>query len=90
MNEQSKIVGDLRPQTIATVQIKKIGNSSGVILPREVMVRLNLNVGDQLYATMTPDGGIRLTPYDPEFEKAMEVARRGMKKYHNALAEHAK
>ena len=90
MNEQSEIVGDARPQTIATVQIKKIGNSSGVILPREVMVRLNLNVGDQLYATMTPEGGIRLTPYDPEFEKAMEVARRGMKKYHNALAELAK
>ena len=90
MNELSKIAGDPRPQTIATVQIKKIGNSSGVILPREVMVRLNLNVGDQLYATMTPEGGIRLTPYDPAFEKAMEVARRGMKKYHNALAELAK
>lgn len=79
-----------RPQPIATVEIKKIGNSSGVILPKEVMVRLNLSVGDQLYATMTPEGSIRLTPYDPKFEKAMEVARRGMKRYRNALAELAK
>ncbi len=90
MNEQSKVVADPRPQPIAKVEIKKIGNSSGVILPKEVMVRLNLSVGDQLYATMTPEGGVRLTPYDPKFEKAMEVARRGMKRYHNALAELAK
>jgi bifunctional DNA-binding transcriptional regulator/antitoxin component of YhaV-PrlF toxin-antitoxin module len=61
-----------------------------VIFPKDVMARLNLSVGDQLYATMTPDGGIRLTPYDPKFEKAVEVARRGMKRYHSALAELAK
>ncbi|UGV28076.1 AbrB family transcriptional regulator [Rhodopseudomonas boonkerdii] len=90
MNERSKIAADPRPQPIAKVEIKKIGNSSGVILPKEVMTRLNLSVGDQLYATMTPEGGVRLTPYDPKFEKAMEVARRGMKRYHNALAELAK
>ena len=90
MNEQSKIVGEPRPQTIATVQIKKIGNSSGVILPREVMVRLNLNVGDQLYATMTPEGGIRLTPYDPEFEETMKAADRIMDKYKDTFAALAK
>jgi len=89
MNDQTK-VADPRTHAIATVEIKKIGNSSGLIFPKEVMARLNLNVGDELYATLTPDGGIRLTPYDPDFEKAMEVARRGMKKYHNALAELAK
>lgn len=89
MNDQTKIA-DPRAQVIATVEIKKIGNSSGFILPKEVMVRLNLSVGDELYATLTPDGGIRFTPYDPDFEKAMEVARRGMKRYHNALAELAK
>jgi putative addiction module antidote len=90
MNDQSKIVPEPPAQVLATVEIKKIGNSSGLILPKDVMARLNLNVGDQLYATMTPDGGIRFTPYDPDFEKAMEVARRGMKRYHNALAELAK
>ncbi|HEY0327649.1 MAG TPA: AbrB family transcriptional regulator [Rhodopseudomonas sp.] len=90
MNEQPKIIPDAPAQVLATVEIKKIGNSSGLILPKDVMARLNLSVGDQLYATMTPDGGIRFTPYDPNFEKAMEVARRGMKRYHNALAELAK
>jgi putative addiction module antidote len=90
MNDQTKAVADPRGQVVATVEIKKIGNSSGFILPKEVMARLNLSVGDELYATLTPDGGIRFTPYDPDFEKAMEVARRGMKRYHNALAELAK
>ncbi|MGX7744063.1 AbrB family transcriptional regulator [Rhodopseudomonas parapalustris] len=77
-------------RVLATVEIKKIGNSSGLIFSKELMSRLNLNAGDQLYATLTPDGGIRFTPSNPDFEKAMEVARRGMKRYHNALAELAK
>jgi putative addiction module antidote len=77
-------------QVVATVKLKKIGNSAGVILPKEVMARLQLSVGDTFYATLTPEGGIRLTPYDPDFEKAMKVARRGMKIYRNALAELAK
>jgi putative addiction module antidote len=90
MNEQSKITPDARGQVIGTVEIKKIGNSSGIILSKDVLARMHVSVGDKLYATLTPDGGFRLTPYDPDFEKAMEVARRGMKRYHNALAELAK
>jgi putative addiction module antidote len=90
MSDQSKNAPDPRGQVIATVEIKKIGNSSGIILPKDVMARMQISVGDKLYATLTPDGGFRLTPYDPDFEKAMEVARRGMKRYHNALAELAK
>jgi putative addiction module antidote len=90
MNEQSKVIADSRPQPIAKVEIQQIGDATGVILPKEVMARLNLSVGDELYATITSDGGICLTPYDPKFEKAMNVARRGMKQYHNALAELAK
>lgn len=89
MNERSKIVADRGP-VIGTVEIKKIGNSSGFLLSKEMMARLNLKTGDELYATMVPGGGIKFTPHDPNFEKAMEVARRGMKKYHNALAELAK
>jgi putative addiction module antidote len=90
MNEQPKIPPESQSRVLATVEIKKIGNSSGFILPKDVMARLNLSVGDQLYATLTPDGGIRFTPYNPDFEKAMDVARRGMKRYHTALAELAK
>jgi putative addiction module antidote len=90
MDEQAKIVPDSRGQVIGTVEIRKIGNSSGIILSKDVLARMNVGIGDKLYATLTPDGGFRLTPYDPDFEKAMEVARRGMKRYHNALAELAK
>jgi putative addiction module antidote len=73
-----------------TVRLKKIGNSTGMILPKEIMARLNLSTGDQFYVTLTAAGGLQFTPYDPKFEKAMEVARRGMKIYRNALAELAK
>jgi putative addiction module antidote len=90
MTVQKKVEPDPRGQLIATVELKKIGNSAGVILPKEVMARLQLSVGDKFYATLTPEGGIRFTPYDPDFEQAMEIARRGMKIYRNALAELAK
>ncbi|MGA7807171.1 AbrB family transcriptional regulator [Bradyrhizobium sp.] len=90
MSDQSKIAPDARGQVIGTVEIKKIGNSSGIILSKEVLARMHVSVGDRLCATLTPDGGFRLTPHDPDFEKAMEVARRGMKRYRNALAELAK
>lgn len=90
MSIEKKIVPDPNGQPVGVVQLKKIGNSTGVILPKEIMNRLNVSVGDNFYATLTPDGGIRFTPYDPKFEKAMKVARRGMKIYRNALAELAK
>ena len=90
MTAKTKIDRDPAGQVIATVELKKIGNSAGVILPKEVMARLNLSVGDKFYATLTAEGGIRFTPYDPDFEKAMEVASRGMKIYRNALAELSK
>ena len=45
---------------------------------------------DKLFPVEQPGGGIMLTPHDPDFERAMTVARRGMKRYHNALSELAK
>jgi putative addiction module antidote len=90
MREQKKIAADQRGQPVGTVKLKRIGNSTGIILSKEMMARLNISMGDTFYATLTPEGGLRLTPYDPKFEKAMEIARRGMKVYRNALAELAK
>jgi putative addiction module antidote len=90
MTEQRKNIRDPKNQAIGTVELKKIGNSQGVIFNRDIIARLNLSVGDKFYATLTPDGGLHLTPYDPKFEKAMQIARRGMKVYRNALAELAK
>jgi putative addiction module antidote len=86
MNESPK---DLRVESRA-LQIRKIGNSIGLILPKEMAARLNLKEGDKLFPIEQPGGGFILTPHDPDFERAMEIARRGMKRYHNALAELAK
>ena len=72
------------------LEIKKIGNSTGLILPKELLARLNLSQGDWLFASETADGGVRLSPCDSTFEKGMEIAERAMKTYRNALAELAK
>ena len=61
------------------LKITTIGNSAGVILPKELLARLRLDKGDTLYTTETPDG-IKLMPYDPAFEKQMEVAEKIMRK----------
>ena len=60
------------------LKITTIGNSAGVILPRDLLVRLRLEKGDELYALETPDG-IRLTTYDPELAAQMEVAEQVMR-----------
>lgn len=60
------------------LKITAIGNSAGVILPRELLARLRLDKGDELYALETPDG-IRLTAFDPELAAQMEVAERVMR-----------
>jgi putative addiction module antidote len=86
MSEQPK-----DPQTESSaLQVRKIGNSIGFILPKDTAARFNLREGDKLFLMEQPGGGFTLTPHDPDFERAMEVARRGMKRYHNALAELAK
>jgi putative addiction module antidote len=71
------------------VKVRKIGNSLGAILPSEVAARLHVKEGDNLSVTETPDG-IQLSPYDPEFETAMEAFRRGSARYRNALRRLAK
>ena len=65
----------------AIPQIRKIGNSVGLILPKDLLARLKLKEGDKLYAVEQTERGLKLTPYDPKHEKAMEIARRGFRKY---------
>ena len=71
------------------VKIRKIGNSLGTILPSESLNSLQLEEGDEVLITVDSDG-IKLTPYDPDFEESVTAARMGMKKYRNALKELAK
>lgn len=61
------------------LKITTIGNSAGVILPRELLARLRVEKGDELYALETPDG-IRLTAFDPTLTEQMEVAEKIMRK----------
>jgi len=69
--------------------VTKIGNSTGVILPKAAADRLKVKQGDIVYLTESPDG-YTVTPYDPEFAEQMEAARQGMSEYRNALHELAK
>ena len=57
-----------------SVKITTVGASSGVILTKEIMAHLKVKKGDTLYLTETADGGYRLTPYNPEFVRQMELA----------------
>ena len=70
-------------------KISQIGNSIGVILPKEAVARLKIKKGDSVFLTETPDG-YSVTPYDPEFEMQMTAAREGMSEYRNELRELAK
>lgn len=72
-----------------TLKITKIGNSAGVILPKEVLARLRAGIGDTLHITEAPDG-IRLTAADPDFATQMEAAERIMRRDRNILRELAK
>jgi putative addiction module antidote len=68
-----------------TLKLTAVGTSTGVIIPKEMLARMNLGKGDQLYLVEAPDGGYRLTPYDPGFARKMEKAADIMRRYRNTL-----
>jgi putative addiction module antidote len=71
------------------LKITRVGNSAGLLLPKEALAKLRVEQGDTVYLTETPDG-FRITPYDPEFERQMALGRKVMKKHRKALRELAK
>jgi putative addiction module antidote len=74
---------------IDTLTVTQMGNSLAVLLSREIISRLGVKKGDKLFLIKTRDG-YRLTPYDPQFENQMNVARKIMQKRRNALRQLAK
>jgi putative addiction module antidote len=66
------------------VRVTTVGNSAGVVLPKEVPAKLRVRKGDTLYLSETPDG-IELSAYDPEFDREMATARTVMRRYRSAL-----
>lgn len=71
------------------LKLSKIGNSVGLVLPKEVRDQMKVDSGDIVYLSETPEG-YRLTPYDPEFAEQMDTARKIMKRRRAALHELAK
>ena len=67
-----------------TLKITTVGNSTGVVLPREILDRLRVKKGDLLYVLETPNG-IELTPYNPAFGKQMDVAEQVMREDRDVL-----
>ena len=63
------------------LQIKKIGNSTGLILPKELLARLKLSEGDKLHVVEQTERGLKLSPYDPKHAEGMAIARRSFKRY---------
>ena len=71
------------------VKVTQIGNSAGVVLPKEALKKLDVSRGDELYLIETPEG-LMLTPYDQAFETQIQAAEQVMKRYRNALHRLAK
>ena len=65
----------------AVLQVRKIGNSIGLILPKELLARLKLKEGDKLHVVEQTERGLKLSPYDPKHAKAIDLARRSFRKY---------
>jgi putative addiction module antidote len=67
------------------LKVRKFGNSLGVVLPKDVINRLQTGDGEKLFLIESADGDYRLTPYDPAFEKQMEAFEEVMSRYRNTL-----
>ncbi len=68
------------------VTIRRIGNSLGMTIPKKMLERHRLSQGDKVYIVET-EHGLLITPYDPDFTKAMEIYEEGAKTYRNAMRE---
>ena len=71
------------------LKIRKIGNSLGMVLPKEALGKMHVSEGDTVYLTESPDG-FRLTPMNKEFEAQMEAAETIMRENRDVLRELAK
>jgi putative addiction module antidote len=74
---------------MTALKIRKTGNSLSTIWPKELLARLNVKEGDQLYVVETQHG-VMVTPYDPKFEKTIQNAEKVIARYKNAYKELSK
>ena len=71
------------------LKLTQIGNSVGLILPKEILARLKLEKGDTVFVTETPEG-VAMTPYDPSLEEQIEAGRAFMRDFRDTFHELAK
>ena len=71
-------------------KVRKIGNSLGIVLPKEALQAMKVKEGATLYLTEAPECALRITAERPGFEEMISIAERGMQKYRNALRQLSK
>jgi putative addiction module antidote len=70
---------------MVALKVRKVGNSLGLVLPKEVVNRLHTKEGEEIFLIEGPNNTYRLTPFDPAFQKKMEKAEDIMSRYRNTL-----
>jgi putative addiction module antidote len=75
---------------MTALKLTQIGNSVGVILPKDLLSKLKLEKGDTVFVTEAANGAVMMTPYDADFEVQMDAARKIMKNRRQVLRELAK
>lgn len=75
---------------VLELKLRKVGNSVGLILPKEALAHLKVSEGDSLSVTEGPDGSLRLSPATSEVTRQMEVVQDVMNRYRHTLRELAK
>ena len=72
-----------------TLKLTQIGNSVGVIFPKEILARLKVEKGDTLFVTEAP-GGLRLTPFNPSLDEQVAIGREFMREFRDTFRQLAK
>jgi putative addiction module antidote len=75
---------------VLELKLRKVGNSVGLVLPKEALSRMNVAEGDSVFLTESQDGALRVTSQSPDFAKKMKVFKSLSRRYRNALRELAK
>lgn len=75
---------------VLELKLRKVGNSVGLLLPKEALARLNADDGDAVFLTEATDGSFRLTASDPDFGRKLKAAEKLSRRYRHALKELAK
>ena len=75
---------------VLELKLRKVGNSVGVILPKEALTHLKAAEGDMVSVTEAADGSLRISPHNVQVAQQLEVAQGVLKRYRNTLRELAK